>query len=669
MMDFKEFAKAISVQFEKMSKTGLYRSSITKDAIWDLYLASFPEGTNPINKTRTEYDCRSCRSFMRAAGTIVTIVDNKLVTLWDIEIGGEYQIVCNALSEAIKKLPIDNIYLNTEATAGVRKNYQLLAGALTIEWNHFFITLPKENVRKEIDIGPQLSVSRSTKDVFFRGLNELTIEACNTVLELIAQNSLYRGSEFNPIVQSFSILKLQFDKLSNEKKELFAWQKVKESYAVTRIRSSAIGTLLIDLSEGKDLDVAVRSFESVVAPSNYKRPTALVTKAMIQKAQEKIEELGFGQSLYRRFANINDITINNILFANRTAKKQMNVFDELASKVPENFKTLDRIEEVSIETFLSQILPKASSIEVMLENQHVPNLVSLIAPEDPTSKGMFKWPNKFSWSYNGGLTDSMKEKVKAAGGKVDGYIRCSLSWFNYDDLDLAMYEPNSHRIYFGDKLSSVTRGQLDVDMNAGRGMSKTPVENIVYPDKSRVMEGKYKLVVNQFSQRSKEDVGFEAEIECDGVVHHFSWPKALATRETVTVAKFYYSKKDGLTISESIPSSKNSKNVWNVATNVFHKVNVVMLSPNFWDGLEIGNKHYFFMLENCLAEGQARGFYNEFFIPELNEHRKVFEMVGAKMKTEESDKQLSGIGFSSTQRNSVLCRVKGTFNRIVKIVF
>lgn len=42
---------------------------------------------------------------------------------------------------------------------------------------------------------------------------------------------------------------------------------------------------------------------------------------------------------------------------------------------------------------------------------------------------------------NGSVADSFKEKVKAAGGNVDGFMRCSLHWFNYDDLDLHVTEP------------------------------------------------------------------------------------------------------------------------------------------------------------------------------------------------------------------------------------
>jgi hypothetical protein len=94
-----------------------------------------------------------------------------------------------------------------------------------------------------------------------------------------------------------------------------------------------------------------------------------------------------------------------------------------------------------------------------------------------------------------------------------------------------------------------------------------------------------------------------------------------------------------------------------------------MFSPNYWDEKAVGNRHFFFLLDGCKNDGTARGFYNEFLSAELDQHRKVLEMVGAKMQTEESDHQLSGIGFSSTQRNDILVRVKGTFTRTIKIIF
>jgi signal recognition particle subunit SEC65 len=348
----------------------------------------------------------------------------------------------------------------------------------------------------------------------------------------------------------------------------------------------------------------------------------------------------------------------------------VNIFDELSASVSEKVQKMDKVEEVTIENFISSILPKAESIEVLFENRHSYNLVSLIAPVDPDSKTMFKWNNNFSWSYAGELADSIKERVKRAGGSVNGDLRCSLSWFNGDDLDLHMKEPTGYEIFYGNRnRPSTSGGTLDVDMNAGHAHTRTPVENITYDNRRTMREGVYHLVVNQFTQREMKDVGFEVEIEFDGTIYSFSYPKALSTKENVVVAEIKYSKANGFEIVKSLPSSQTSKTVWSLPTQTFRKVNVVMMSPNYWDDRAVGNKHYFFMLDGCSNEDKARGFFNEFLIDELTPYRKVFEVVGSKMKTEESDQQLSGLGFSSTQRNYVLCRVKGSFSRTVKITF
>ena len=121
-------------------------------------------------------------------------------------------------------------------------------------------------------------------------------------------------------------------------------------------------------------------------------------------------------------------------------------------------------------------------------------------------------------------------------------------------------------------------------------------------------------------------------------------------------------------MKNAVPSTKASKVLWGVTTQTFVPVTVMMLSPNFWEG-GVGNKHYFFMLEGCRNDGTARGFFNEYLKSELDQHRKVIEHVGVKMRTEKGDKQLSGLGFSSTQRNSLTCRVTGSFTRTVSILF
>ena len=663
---FSDLKKAVQKQFELMHPHGLYRVNVDKDLLWGAYLGSFTPGSDPIFKERTEHDCQCCKHFIRAIGGLVTIINGHLTSIWDVEVPEPYQPVVHALSCLVKSHPIDNVFLTPEPVIGTDKNHsEGPSGVLT--WEHFSVKIPSVFVMNGEDIGTKLGETRSTKDVFLRSLKEISLDSLDTVLELIAQNSLYRGEENRFAVEAFRKLKKEFDKTKNE--ELFVWSRVAGTpISVSKIRSTAIGTLLVDLSEGMEMDAAVASFEAKVAPANYKRPTALVTKAMIQKAQQKIEELGFTSALERRYATLDDITINNILFADRSVKSQMNVFDSLSAAVPEKVQKMDKVEEIGVEKFLSDVLPRAESLEVMFENRHAGNLVSLIAPIHPDAKGMFKWPNNFSWSYAGEVADSIKERVKRAGGAVEGDLCCRLAWNYTDDLDFHMREPGYH-IYYGNRRQrSPNGGMLDVDANGGDGIRPDPVENIFYEDRRRMRPGVYTLKVNNFCRRS-DGRGFEVEIEFDGTTLHFVYEKALHHQETITVAQIEYSRTGEFKVTSPLPSSQTSKTVWGLPTQAFHKVNVVALSPNYWDEKTVGNKHYFFMLDGCRNEDRARGFFNEFLSEELNAHRKVLEVVGAKMKTEEADNQLSGLGFSSTQRNYILARVKGSFNRVVKIVF
>lgn len=671
-MNFTKLKTAVAKQFETMSKGQLYRVDVSKDDLWATYLASFPEGSNPVYRERTEHDCNCCKQFIRAVGDVVAIVNNELVSIWDVTVKDEpeYQAVVNGMAALVKSKSIANYFLHYEASAGSNKSFEDTVNGVK-SWDHFYVTIPNKFVRKGADIASELSNIRSSYDVMYRGLDEISDDAIETVLELIQQNSLYRGEEHRFMVTSVKTLKEGFSKAKN--KDLFVWSAmVTTPPAVQRARNSVIGTLMVDLSTNVELDVAVRSFESKVAPTNYKRPTALVTKKMVEDAKKTIESLGLTSALERRYATLADITINNILYANRDARKviESDVFDEIATGTKTSTKSFDKVETVSIDKFVKDILPVAKTIELMFDNSHASKMVSLIAPVDPTATKMFKWDNAFSWSYTGDVTDSIKERVKKAGGNVEGDLCCRLAWNNYDDLDFHMLEPDGFEIYFSNRgVGSRCGGRLDVDMNAGYGRSREPVENIFYATKSKMKEGIYKLFVHNFCKRESVDVGFTVQIDMEGEVVTIDYPKAVPDRKEIVVAEIKYSRANGFEIVKSLPSTAKSRKVWGLDTMQFHKVNVMMMSPNHWDDKAVGNKHYFFMLENCVNEDTARGFYNEFLREDLTKHRKVLEIVGSKMKTVASVDQLSGVGFSSTSKGEVILRVGGNFNRVIKVVF
>ncbi len=675
---FKDYKLVIQQQFNRMKKHKLFRVNVDKDVLWDTYLNSFKPEDNPIFRERTEHDCQSCKRFIQAIGNTVAIINGKIESVWDVKSPDEiYQPVTDALSALIKSLPIDNVFLHIEATAGLDKNFDNTEDGEEVKvWHHFFAEIPREYQIDGDAKGGKLSETKSTRDVFFRSLNEITIESMDTVLDLIKQNSLHRGTENKPAIVSFKKQKEKFDAFGDDDdlaKELFCWTQFSEvSGSVAKIRNTAIGTLLIHLSEGKDLDFAVRSFEDKVSGGNYKRPNPVVTEAMAKQAKKSITDKGYIDSLPRRYAVTEDITLPNVLFADRRAKAQMDVFDEIIKEIPGKQQKLDKIEEITIEDFIKNILPTSETIEILLQNEHESNMVSLIAPVNLGSKGMFQWHNNFSWTYNGEVADSMKQRVKKAGGNVEGVIRFSIEW-NDDgddpnDLDAHCTEPNDNLIYFGNKAPHVhpSSGVLDVDIqNPG---TEIAVENITWSDIQKMLEGRYHFEVHNFSHRGGRK-GFKAEIEYNGTIYSYVYNKNVKQDEKVTVALIDFNKKTGIKFIKSLPSTESTRKFWNIETQKFQNVSMVMYSPNYWDERGSGHKHYFFMLEECLNPGSPRGFFNEFLNEELSKERKAFEVIGGKMRAAESDNQLSGVGFSSTRRNSVLCRVKGSFTRTIKINF
>lgn len=678
MSQFKTFKAAMQKQFQYLvdNNATLFLTDVSRDAIWEKYMDAFPEGTNNIYKERREYDCVCCRQFLRPYANVVAIVDNQLVTIWDIEVEGYYQEVADKLSQFVKSQPVRDIFVSEYSKLGTDiSRFQEDNGDIT-KFNHFYFELPKTHYgRSSKSVESIMGDYRQAVQVFNRSLETITLDAIETVLELIVQNSIYRGTEFKSVIESFLKYKELYLELRDTDRSNYCWKNVAEARSVAKMRNTAIGTLLVNISEGMELDHAVSAFEKIMAPTNYKRPTALLTPRMIAEAQDKITELGYENSLGRRYAVVEDVTVNNVIFVDREVKKKMggNVFDELTSEVKADPKKFDRVEEVSIDTFMKDILPTAKSVELMVENKHTTNFMSLISPIDKEAPSMFKWNNNFSWAYNGDLTDSIKEKVKAAGGRVDGELRCSLSWNNSDDLDIHVIEPDNTEIYYGSKNPRSSCGTLDVDMNASSGGSEfsatDAVENVIWIDKARMKEGTYKVIVHNYTKRTKNDIGFEMELEHNGEIHSFNYDKDTPNKGHVEVVTFTYSKSTGIKVIKSIPSSTSSREIWGVNTNKFVKVSTILNSPNYWDEQTNGNKHCFFILDGCVNEATPRGFFNEFLKPELETHKRVFEALGSKMKVEPSERQLSGVGFSSTQTNSVVCKVSGAVSRTIKINF
>ena len=671
---FPEFRNLMENHWKEITKNNppIFELDIDKSTFYQLYLNSFPEGTNPIYRQRREYDCSCCHHFINQVGSVLVYTPNGWSSIWDFDAPYPFTDVCKTMSTELKRHSLRDIFYTDSKYAGTKYSTEY-KGVEVIRWDHFFLDIPEVYVRPRADIPGLKGDFLDSVNVFYRTMREIALDAMETVNDLICSGSLYRGDEWKTQITKLIELKHIYDNPATDR-STFIWTTVaKIPTSLARIRNSSIGTLLINLSEGMEVENAVRAYEQVVAPANYKRSKPVFTKRMLEQAQKDITNLGYLNSLGRRYATLDDIKITNVLFANRDARAAMNApmnpFEALTSKAVNKPKNFDNLREVKIEDFIKDILPTCASVEAYLDNKLTSNLCSLIAPVNTDSKCMFKWNNNFSWAYTGNITDSqIRENVKMAGGKVDGVLRFSIQWNDQDynpcDYDAHCVEENGRHIYYRAKHSYASNGELDVDIiNPIKG--QPAVENIVYSNLNRMPDGKYTFYVHCYNQRGDSRTGFRAEIEMNGKTYQYDYPHYLANNQKVDVAIVEKKNNQLILKQEFIPSSTTSRKIWNLTTNEFIPVSLVCYSPNYWEEPGVGNKHYFFMLKNCVSDESPNGFYNEFLNQELNKNRKVLEALGAQMAVQPIDNPLCGLGFSSTKRNSLVVKVDSQYMRIV----
>src|SRR5690606_19587083 len=113
----KEFNLKLQQQFDKMMAAGkLFRSSLSGNDIWNIYLFSFKPEDDPVfrDPNSSVHNCNHCNNFIRRYGNIVSIDDNyEIVTLFDFEIEGEFKNVAAELSKFIKTSVIENVFFET----------------------------------------------------------------------------------------------------------------------------------------------------------------------------------------------------------------------------------------------------------------------------------------------------------------------------------------------------------------------------------------------------------------------------------------------------------------------------------------------------------------------------------------------------------------------------
>lgn len=114
-MEMKQFKALLQNNFAEMTKeaTHLFEVALDKDELWNVYLDSFPSGTNKMFREKREYDCSCCRQFVKNIGNAVVIKNNKIITVWDFVVNDEtFQPVLDGLSTYVKSKMVADVYVS-----------------------------------------------------------------------------------------------------------------------------------------------------------------------------------------------------------------------------------------------------------------------------------------------------------------------------------------------------------------------------------------------------------------------------------------------------------------------------------------------------------------------------------------------------------------------------
>lgn len=725
-MNFKTFSDLVSKQFTAISKNKLlFQSSINGNSLWDIYISSFKEENNPVfrDPQSSTHNCNLDKNFIRRYGNVVAInEDLSISTIWDIVIDETSQFYDSAIAmqKALKGAEIKDVFMETynELNSlpyekcnktqqvfrlGIATNhkmytkeeaskYGVVKEGEVYEFNHFYADLIKDCVSFTSDSIESIKANfRDDKNVLKRALDEIPSDTLQLVKELILQDSLLNGTTHVVKVDSMLDLKRDYASIPNVLKDNWTWLK-SHKFQFAKFRNELIGVLCTELAEGMDLNLACLNWNKRVDPANYMKAKAPISKTQIALAQKFVEENGYEESFDRRFAVIEDISVSEVIHAGTQDSKikKVSIFDKVAKKASTRHKRaeFDGLEEVTIEKFMTDILPNCTSVEVMVENRMKGNMVTLTTSNNTDTKGIFKWNNNFSWTYNGNLSgkSQLTEAVESRGGKTDGVFRFSHSWNelerNESLMDLHVFLPgstqtnesngvkygNSKRVGWNNRTHPSSLGRQDVDYTMQATEGFVPVENITFPDLNRLKDGLYVCKIHNWAFRKSGGRG-RAEIAFEGVVYNYIYPKT-TNKEWVTVAEVTLNN-GKFSINHILETeSETSQDIWGVETNSFHKVNLVSLSPNHWGENVSGDKHYFFMIDGCKADIDIRSFHNDNLNSDLVPHRKVMDTLGITMQlAPDHSQQLAGLGFNSTVRDELIVKVEGSFKRMLKIKF
>lgn len=454
---FMNLADAVRGRFENVM--GLYGPQVfttNVDGLFQTYLDGY---ANDID--RAHHQCTTCRQFIERFGHLVVInADGMTIPLFwgepgaGLEIPAMYQQPIANMARAVAAAKVNGVFLSEEKRWGIPK---------TGNWNHFAVHPNPAIIHRDKLLTPGQKMAEKREDfrILSQSLAEYSADTVNTAMTLLSGDALFRAEKVIGVARWFQGLQATLGQTRGKIRENLIWAAVAVSGpGLTHVRSSMVGTLLDDISEGKDFDEVKAAFKYKMDPSRYGRPIVAPGAGNIKKAEEIVAKLGVASAFKRRFATLGEIQeklweTKQVLGG--TAEAQLSsggVFGHLkTTTAPAQTKV--PVTAITWEKFRRTVLGNAAKIEFFAEANKRHLFFALTSQSDPAAQPIIQWDfddarNPVSWYvYPNG-------KRASDWGLVEGV------WY---PVSLVMERPsmwNGNRCpHMGDGVMLVVPGAMD----------------------------------------------------------------------------------------------------------------------------------------------------------------------------------------------------------------
>jgi hypothetical protein len=432
---YRAMLSKLTANFAKNTKTATVLFSVASDKsyLWNLYLKQFPL------EHRQHYTCNECRKFFERYADLVTIdaKGNAKSVMFSDSPSGDFGYIFDNLRAVIEGSTVEKIFVTSEKKWGI---------AVTGQWEHFAVTPPKKFVFVEeldskgapLETAYQAEAKKTAEfNTMVRALVEYSPETLETALTIINSDALYRGESVAARAEWLQDVILTQKKTKNARnRHNLLWSAVASApVGFAKPRGTALGSLLDNIVEGKDLTEIRALFAAVMDPTKHGRPQNAPSAGNIKQAEKVIDAKGLTSALDRKFATLEDITKK--IWAPRPVRAggTGGVFGHLAPRerkqAEANHLNLPS-KKMTLEKFVTTVVPTAQEIEVKM--QTVMNFIALTTASDPAAKPILQWDdaknrNPVAWYvYTQGSTPSQWGKRVGEYVKVNALTAGPSQW-------------------------------------------------------------------------------------------------------------------------------------------------------------------------------------------------------------------------------------------------